>query len=211
MDHGENTSKIDTESTPWQYSPGDSISPSGSANADYQSHATIPQPQTTVEADNYGEMSDDGQAISWSASEYVAHQKTVGWYLLLVVAGFVLAVIVYLIMRDLVSATVIVLATILFAVYGARKPRVLQYRLDDKGITIGNSQFFYTQFRSFSVGRDGAFSSISLMPLKRFMPIMSMHFDPKDEDRIVTTLADRLPMEPSYKDPIDKLLQRIRF
>jgi hypothetical protein len=49
------------------------------------------------------------------------------------------------------------------------------------------------------------------MPLKRFMPPLSLYMDPADEEKIVDVLADYLPVEQREQDPIDKLMRRLRF
>jgi hypothetical protein len=49
------------------------------------------------------------------------------------------------------------------------------------------------------------------MPLKRFMPPLSMYFDPTDEDHIVKVLTSHLPMQDHHHDPIEKLMRMIRF
>jgi hypothetical protein len=58
---------------------------------------------------------------------------------------------------------------------------------------------------------EGAFSSIVLVPLKRFSPLTSIYYAPQDEERITAMLAAHLPYEERKHDPIDKLMQRIRF
>jgi hypothetical protein len=47
--------------------------------------------------------------------------------------------------------------------------------------------------------------------MKRFMPMTSIYFDPKDENRIVDMLSHFLPEEPKDPDFIDRLTRRIRF
>ena len=100
---------------------------------------------------------------------------------------------------------------IMLAVYGARQPRQLEYRLDAGGLSIGTRHFAYNEFRSFSVIQEGAFDSIVLMPLKRFSLAATIYFSPEDEEKIVSMLAQRLPLEPRKKDAIDRLMWRIRF
>ncbi len=150
-------------------------------------------------------------SISWTASEYIAHQKSPNWYLLLAVGAIVLAFLVWLLTKDKISAAVVIVAAIFFGGYGARKPRQLQYHLDSNGLTIGMRHLPYHQFRSFAVMPEGAFNSIVFMPLKRFAPLTTIYYDPVDETKIVALLADRLPMEQRQKAMIDRLMWRIRF
>jgi hypothetical protein len=167
--------------------------------------ANIPQPEAQPIS-----QSVDG-SVSWTASEYVAHDKSPGWYALVVLAALVLAAIIFLLTKDKISTGVVVAVGIAFAGYGARKPRQLQYVLNDSGLSIGDKHYGWGHFRSFAVIDEGAFSNILFMPLKRFSPLITVYYDPKDEAKIMPLLSDRLPMEDRDHDVVDRLMHRIRF
>jgi hypothetical protein len=150
-------------------------------------------------------------AINWTASEFVAHQKSGSWYALLAAGTIALTVLVLVITRDIITAVVILLGAGAFAAVAARKPRVLAYRLDQHGLTIADRHHRYGEFRSFSVLTEGAVKSIVLMPLKRFAMLTTVHYDPRDEEKIFDLLTDHLPYEERKRDPIDSLMWRIRF
>jgi hypothetical protein len=83
--------------------------------------------------------------------------------------------------------------------------------VDNSGIHIGAKFYPYVSFKSFSVAQEHAIGYISLMPLKRFMPPLVVHYAPEDEDRIANTLADYLPYEDHKTDMVDNFTRRIRF
>ena len=147
----------------------------------------------------------------WTASEYVANPKNKSWFSLLAAASIFVAAIVYVVTRDLISTSVTIILGILLGIFAARQPRTLQYRIDSKGIHIGQKFYEYAGFKSFSVAHEHAMAYISLMPLKRFMPPLAIHYDVQDEDKIVQTLADYLPFEEHKPDMVDSLTRRIRF
>lgn len=151
------------------------------------------------------------QEVEWTASEFVAHNKNAGWFAAIGGAGALLAAAVYFITHDIVSAVIIIVVAILFAVSGSRKPRVLHFRVNDSGLAIGDKFYSYSEFKSFSIMDEGAFSSIMFMPMKRFMPQISIYYEPKDEERIVQVISHFLPMENRDHDMIDNLVKRIRF
>jgi len=151
------------------------------------------------------------QTISWTASEYVAHDKSTGWYLTLAGAAAVISVVVFLISRDAVSVGVVIVAALLLGVYGAREPRQLEYSLDQRGVTIGEKSYGYHEFRSFSVVPEGAFSSVTFMPLKRFATPTSIYYAPEDEEKILNVLSSQLPYDQHRRDAVDNLMRRIRF
>ena len=149
--------------------------------------------------------------IEWTASEFIAHHKSPGWYLGLILATAAIAGLVYFITADFISVAVVIVGAVLLGVYGARQPRQLRYRLDRRGVTIGDKTYTYHDFRSFAVMPEGAFSSIVFMPLKRFSPSITIYYAPADEEKIMAILGEELPFEPQRRDAIDNLMKRIRF
>jgi hypothetical protein len=216
---------------PQVFQPGQTISPGAAPVAPPAEPQPTPEPQPALQApepepqapqeaeqeplvDNEGDSVRpyNGQPlITWTASEFIAHDKSAGWYGVLALVGVLLAGLVYLILRDIISTTVVLVCTVLFGVYAARKPRQIYYQLDDTGLSVGKRHFLYHEFRSFAVVDEGAFASIAFIPLKRFSPLLSIYFDPEDEDAIADVLADHLPVEPRELDLLERVLKTIRF
>lgn len=174
-----------------------------------QSSQTQPQPTDSAAAQQQPAIPEE--EVSWTASEFVAHEKGLNWYLAMVASVLFFTAVVYLITRDKITASIIILVAIIFGVYAKRQPRTLNYHLEYGGLTIGEKFYDFGQFRSFVMAHEGAFSSISFMPLKRFMPVLTVYYSPDDEQKIVQLLSARLPMENLGKDVIDRFLHRIRF
>ena len=174
------------EPSPWQYSAGDE-----------GAGGQIPVPNV--------------DPVSWTASEFVDNEKNAGWFMGLAGLTALAVAAVYLITRDLITAVVIIIAAVLFGVTAKRKPRTLQYQIDQSGVNIGGKPYPYELFKSFAVLAEGAFNSIQLMPLKRFMPPISLYFPPESEEQIITTLGSYLPHEDRTHDPLERLMRRVRF
>lgn len=170
-----------------------------------------PQDQTPQFEEARPQPQNPGQVVSWTASEFIAHEKPLTWYLALGGIAFVVALVVYLISRDFLSTGVVVVAAVMLGVAAGRRPRELQYEVDLHGLSIGNKHHPYQNFRSFSLAQDGALRSINFMPLKRFAPPLAIYYDPADEERITEVLAAHLPLENHKHDAVDKLMKRIRF
>lgn len=149
--------------------------------------------------------------VSWTASEYISHQKNSSWYVMLGLGSVMAAVLVYLITRDRISSSMMVLVAILFGIFAARQPRVLNYQISSHGITIGDKFYSFNDFKSFTLFEEGRVSSISLMPMKRFMPSLSVYYPPEQEEQIVGLIANYLPHEDREPDALDKLMHRVRF
>jgi hypothetical protein len=190
--------------------PGQTVGPGGvqAPSGTEQSPDAESQPGAESQPEP---ASDDGQAVTWTASEFIAHDKPFGWYVALGLGAAVFAGLVYLVTRDLISVTVVLVATFLFGLYAGHKPRQMEYRLDANGLSVGQKRFGYDAFRSFAVLEEGAIPSIVFMPLKRFAVPTTIYYPPEEEDKIVGVLADRLPMEQRGHDAIDRLMHRIRY
>jgi hypothetical protein len=150
-------------------------------------------------------------SYTWSASEFIAYHKNFGWYALAVIVTFAIGGTIYVVTRDLISAFSVVMFGLLFTVFAGRKPRVLQYSIDSSGLHIGEKTYPFGMIRSFSIINEGSFKSINVYPLKRFMPPISVYFEPQEEATIVELLGRYLPQEDKNQDIIDKLMHKIRF
>lgn len=151
------------------------------------------------------------RSVTWTASEFIHHSKGPNWYLAFFGGIAVIAALVFLFTRDYISTVVIALAGIIFAVLARRKPDQLTYELNDMGIQIGPKFYEYTNFKSFAIGEEGAVRSIELMPLKRFMPDISIYFPPEQEAAIINILVLHLPHDHQEVKAVDKLARRLRF
>jgi len=149
--------------------------------------------------------------IEWSASEYVAHSKSIRWYIKLVAGGAMLVAVILLITRDIFASVAVFLAFLTLGAYAGRPPATKKYVLSEDGIAIDGTNFHYDSFKSFSVVEEGGIDSVWLKPLKRFSPMLVMYFSPEDESKIVDMIANFLPHEQRELDVIDKLSRHMRF
>jgi len=152
-----------------------------------------------------------GPEASWTASEYVHHQKAAGWYIMLGLGTLGLAALIYLVTRDWITFGTIVVVAGSFGFFASRQPRTLNYRIDSSGIAIGEKLYPYNHLRTFSIQQEGAIKNILLIPVKRFMPAISLYYPPEQENEIFETLSSYLPHEERRADPIDRLMHHVRF
>lgn len=149
--------------------------------------------------------------LTWTAAEFIEHEKGMQWYGLLAFGGVVAAALDYWITRDLFSTGVILFAVTAFGVYAARKPREQQYGVDERGVLVGNKVYQLHDFKTFSVVEEGQAVSIVFMPLKRFMPPLTIYVTPEIEASVVNFLSTFLPFEQHRADAVDNFMRRIRF
>ncbi|MEK7472383.1 MAG: hypothetical protein AAB624_04020 [Patescibacteria group bacterium] len=149
--------------------------------------------------------------VKWTASEFIDHQKSSGWFMTLAGAGILLSIAVYFLTKDVFATVIVAILAFIFGIGAARKPRVLNYSIDEAGIAVGNRHSAFEDFRSFAIVSEGAIESILLLPTKRWAPPLSVYFSPEDGDKIIDTLSAFVPFENHEPGLIDKFLHRIHF
>ncbi len=188
-----------------------------------QSTAQVPNPYTVSIARQPGGYEDDYESqdqelsvadtviVNWTASEYVAHDKSAKWYISVMLVALIMAAIVFAVTRDIISPVVVIILGGAFAAFGARKPQVLEYSIQDSGVHIGQRHYPYSMFKTFSIIEEEAMRSILLMPLQRFNLPISIYYDLADEQQIAEALSKHLPHEERELSPLDNLMRKIRF
>jgi hypothetical protein len=151
------------------------------------------------------------EGLTWTASEFVAHDKSTRWYGALFLGGGVAAVLIYFLTKDKITTGIIIFALLVFGIFAARKPRSAQYALSAQGLQIGNKTYYLHDFKTFSIVDEGSAASIVFMPLKRFMPPLTIYVTADIEDKVVDFLSAYLPLSEHRADAVDSLLRRIRF
>lgn len=199
-------SAVEPTITPTEETPA---SPPESVATPVVNQDAIPNQVIPEEGDSLDEPA--ATEVSWSASEFIAHEKSPLWYLALAGLAIVLVAAVYFLFHDMVAAFAIVFVAIIFGFLAAHKPRVLAYHIGPEGLSIDKKMYSFADFKSFGVVNEGAFSSITFMPMKRFMPSLSIYYPPEEEETIVDALSNYLPFAPVTHDLVDRLMHRIRL
>jgi hypothetical protein len=191
--------KPDNQPSQWQFKPEETAQATASSQ-----DTNAPVAQEPAEDEPH-------DAVSWEAIEFIDHDKPAGWYLMLFAGSALVCVAVYVIVKDIIAVATIALLAVIVSFAAARKPRKVQYTIDDAGVHIAERNYAFSQFKSFSVADVAGHDSIVLIPLKRLMPSISMFFDEEKADQIVDVLSEYLPFEEHKKDSMDQLIHRLRF
>jgi len=157
------------------------------------------------------DQTDKGETISWTAPEFISYEKNSIWYIYVAVFAVVLSVVVYVLMKDVITMAVVIVLSVVFAVYGSRKPRQIPYKVDSSGFSIGEKSYSYEEFRMFNIQEEGQYISVNFMPLKRFAINVSLYFSVNDQEKILSALDGKLPYEHQSPSLIDDLMRRIKF
>ena len=150
--------------------------------------------------------------IEWRAAEFHYFEKDYLWYVGVSATALVLLTFA-LIQRSFFFAVFVVIAAVLVIEFGKRRPRILDYELNDKSVVIdGRMRVPYKEMESFHIRkRRGLLDEIVFRRTTRVLPFMHL---PIDEDLAVTVrefLLERLPEDEHEHSIVDIIAERIGF
>src|SRR3989338_4265600 len=189
---------MNEENTSWQYKP--------------DGQKTVPEPRLDGRPPAKSPSKRSApNSIEWTASEYIEHARGSSWYIVLTIGTVGLAALVYILTKDFFAGAITLILGIIIGIFTMHKPKEMTYRLSSDGFTAGDKQYTFSQFKSFAVIREAGLYSLNLVPIKKFMPIISAYFAAKDEEKIVNLLGQYLAYEERGLDTIERLTRRLRF
>jgi len=183
------------EAEGWQYKPG-----AGSSKAAAQSNDTPPEHEGS-----------GTEIAEWTASEFIAHEKGRGWYVILFCVTAIVAAVIYFATRDMFSVIVVLIMAMIFGISSTHKPKVINYKLDSSGMTVGNKFYPYAAYKSFSMAQQGPFKTIELMPMKRLAFPVGAFLAPESQEEVLHMISEYLPLEHKEPGTVDRLMHELRF
>lgn len=148
--------------------------------------------------------------VSWEATEYIARDHNVWWYvgLFIVTAAFCALAVV---LKGWTFLILIILSSITLVLYTVRPPRKISYTLSSEGLKEDDRLHKYEEFRAFGILKEGNNFSAVLIPKKRFGLSVKVYFPEGSGEAIVDALGARLPMEEIKLDILDKIINFLRI
>lgn len=151
------------------------------------------------------------EPVHWQAHEYIHHDKTPFWFILFALAVIGLIAAAIFVIQSITFAILVPVMAVALLVYMYRPPRLLDYTLTSKGLYINDRLYAFSDFKGFGVIHDGKEYSVMLLPVKRFMPGVSVYFPEEAGEAIVDMLGARLPMQELHLDIVDKIVRKLRL
>ncbi len=149
--------------------------------------------------------------ISWSASEYENSAKSGEWYWTLGILTVALAVAT-LLLKNILFASFIVLAGFTAALYGAKKPRMIQFSVSAKGVKIGDKIYPHETLKSFWIKYDPPRKKeLEIISKKLFMPRLILPLADADPNEIRAILIRALKEEEVKDSLADIIAERLGF
>ncbi len=151
------------------------------------------------------------EPVYWQAHEYIHHEKSPIWFILFTIATLGFIAVAIFVIQSVTFAILVPVMAVALLVYTHRPPRLLDYTLSSQGLHINDHLYSFSEFKGFGVIRDGEEYSILLLPVKRFMPAVSVYFPEDAGEAIVDMLGVRLPMQELHLDFVDRVIRKLRI
>lgn len=148
--------------------------------------------------------------LSWQSPEFVQTQKPFGWYLG-ILGFFALLIGLAIFTHQYLTVGLFALMAVALVIYANRPPRVLEYKISNYGVYVGEKKYLFDAFGSFYETNDYGNPLIELVPNKRFGTLVSLPPKQDLQDQIEQTLSLMLPKVDNREDWVDKLFRALRF
>lgn len=144
------------------------------------------------------------EPLSWRAAEYQFTKKGPLWYLTIGLIGLILLIIALKQKNFFFGLFILIAGTVIFYL-GRRRPKVINFTIDDEGVKIGKYTVFrYDQLEKFSFRQNP--NQLDEIILKRktiFNPYLILPIDSTNLEKAKNILKEKLEefeYEPSFLD-----------
>ena len=156
------------------------------------------------------------EKISWTALEYEEKEKSSDWFWALGII-VVTSSVASIIFGDYFFAVLLILSGVMLGFFAIKKPDVISYELNNKGLKIGNRLYPYENIKSFWVQADLSHET-NTRPLlfihseRAFMPIITIPIEEEYAEEIYLTLLSRNIAEEEMKEhPSERIMEILGF
>lgn len=149
--------------------------------------------------------------ITWSAPEFEHRPKDTGWYWISIIVAVILVAIAIW-QRNFLFAIFITMAEVLVIVWGDKEPATYDFKINEKGLTIGKNLFYpHSHITSFSyTDRDHTeWADVVFYLDKRLQQQVKVHFPKNRLKELQGDLTNIVPLvihEDSFLENLERFL-----
>lgn len=151
--------------------------------------------------------------LTWEAPEFEYREKGVSWYWTsIIIAALLIGVSVW--QKNFLFGFFVVAAEILVLAWAARKPPIIQFTLNEKGVSIGARKFHaYAEMESFSIDEttEQEWLDLYFQFRKRLRPLLKIRVPQARMAETQKTLAAFLPQAKHERSLLDVFEEFIGF
>lgn len=149
----------------------------------------------------------DNETIQWQAPEHHYHEKTIDWYWVLgiIVVGLIIASIF---LGNILFGILMAIGGFALAIYGTKKPKMVDFSIDYRGVKIDKNLFHFEDLKSFWVNHDDHENELLIESNKTLMPQISIILGDTDPIEVRRILLKYLKEE-KITESIMKTISRV--
>ena len=156
------------------------------------------------------------EKLEWSALEYEEKERSRDWFwaLGIIVVTSSIAAIIF---GNYFFAVLLLISGLLLGFFAIKKPEMVSYELDEKGLKIKTRLYPYESIKSFWVQTDSAGDS-ALQPTlfikseRAFMPILSIPIENKLAENIRSMMLSKNIIEEEMREHLsEKIMEVLGF
>jgi len=148
--------------------------------------------------------------IKWHGYEYEYEEKTTDWYFAVGVIAVAIAV-TSVILDNVLFAIFILIGAFSLALHSAKKPNVMEFSVNQKGLLVGNKLYLYSDLDSFCINNDGPFINLLIKSKKIVMPYIIVPVDGERAEEIKNFLKNFLAEEELHEPLSHRVLEYLGF
>ena len=153
---------------------------------------------------------DLNKKLEWSALEYEEKKQSNDWFWALgviIVAGSIASII----FGNYFFAILLIISGILLGFFAIKKPGMVSYELNDKGLKIKSRLYPYEKMKAFYVQTENE-PLLFIKSERFFMPIISMPIKYMQADNIRDFMLKKEVLEEKMKEhPYEKIMESLGF
>ena len=150
------------------------------------------------------------QKLEWSALEYEEKERSQDWFwaLGIIVVTSSIAAIIF---GNYFFATLLILSGLLLGFFAVKKPDLIFYELNNKGLKIRNRLYPYENIKSFWVQLDPK-PMLFVHTERIFMPIIGIPIEGENAEEIhLIMLAQNIAEVEMREHPSEKIMEILGF
>ncbi|MCM2338982.1 MAG: hypothetical protein NDI62_00800 [Burkholderiales bacterium] len=154
---------------------------------------------------------DPNRKLEWTALEYEEKERGNDWFWALGVI-VVASSITSFIYKNYFFGLFLIIGGFLLTLFAIKKPDLVFYEVNEKGLKIRNRLFPYKNIKAFWIKRDTDKPTLFIKSERLFMPIISMPIDPTLVEEVHNFMTFNEVKEEEIKEHVsEKIMEFLDF
>ncbi len=154
---------------------------------------------------------DADKTIIWHELEYKEKERSTDWFWALGVIA-VASAVASIIFKDYLFAVFIILAALVLGFYAIRKPRLVEFKIDAKGLAVGREFYPYDRLTSFFIlEKENGEKLLLVMSKRSVVPLLVLPLGVQNAEEVRQALIARIPEEKHEEPTSHKVMEYLGF